>query len=207
MIVYSSWPSEMTEWVMPVEKGGHRIIKDVLFSDPGVPVGGRWVPQRMYMLTEDDNGESLQQTDMPHYGADALVVNKRARDSLEPVIGQDAEFLEITGGREDLWLVNPWRVLDVFDEERSDFKRFNNSRRIMKITKYAFRPGLLEGVTCFRIPQRLGEALWTDLVVEAIGTAGLTGTVFRKVWADLPEGYLSHACNDSSAVSAAMSAA
>lgn len=182
MIVYTSWPSETTEWVMPVEKGGHRIIRDVLFSDPGSPVGGRWVPQRMYMLAE---AESCQQTDMPHYGAEALVVNKRARDSLEPVMGQDAEFLEITGGREDLWLVSPWRVLDAFDEERSDFKRFNNSQRIMKITKYAFRPGLLDGVTCFRIPQFTGEAFWTDPVVAATRNAGLTGTVFRKVWADL----------------------
>ena len=183
MIVYDPWASDEGEWVSPVEPGGHRKIRGLLLENPGVPVGDRWVPPRMFMITQDE-GISFRRVDMPHYSSDGIMATSRAREVLEPIVGNDAEFLEVTGGREMMWLVNPWRVVDALDEEKSDLKRFNNSERIMKVTKYVFRPGALAGVTYFRVPRLRATTFVTAPVVEAVHAAGLTGTVFRRLWSD-----------------------
>ncbi len=183
MIVYKPWVGEASEWISPVESGGHLKIRNLLLENPGIPVGDRWVPQRMYMITQDE-GKSFQRVDMPHYSSDAIIATSRAREVLEPVVGNDAEFLEVTGGREIMWLVNPWRVVDALDEENSDLERFGNSDRIMEVTKYVFHPDVLAGVTYFRLPRLRARIFVTDPVVEAVRAAGLTGTVFRKLWSD-----------------------
>jgi hypothetical protein len=184
MIVYKPWVGDEAEWASPVEPGGHLKIRDLLLGNPGVPVGDRWVPQRMYMVTQDDRGRPRRIVDMPNYSSDGIMATSRAREVLEPIVGNDAEFLEVTGGREMMWLVNPWRVVDALDEEKSDLKRFNNSERIMKVTKYVFRPEALAGVTYFRVPQLGARMFVTAPVVEAVHAAGLTGIDFRRLWSD-----------------------
>jgi hypothetical protein len=145
MIVYEPGPAGDYQWVVP-EQGGYIAIRDRLSAHQGSRIADRWVPPRLQVLAEDDDGRELRQADMPWFGGDGLVVTARAREVLEPVLSQDAEFLEVEEGGQKLWFVNAWRTIDALDEDHSVVKRFPGSGKVMDIRKYVFSESSLQGV-------------------------------------------------------------
>jgi hypothetical protein len=60
--------------------------------------------------------------------------------------------------------------------------RFSNGR-IMRITRYAFRPEVVAGVDIFKLPSlRVSPTFVSEYFVKAWKAAGLRGLVFNKVW-------------------------
>jgi hypothetical protein len=180
MIVYEPWGTEEHQWVMPAEDQGYRAITNMLKAESGKPVGDRWRPPHVRLLTEVRN-ERLQHADLPWYSNDAMAVTRRARVVLEEVAGADAEFLPLSCDEEDLWLMHAWRVVNALDLRLCDVKLFS-SGRIMSVTRYAFREMEIRGLTCFTDPRLRSIMFVTDAIVAAVKEAGLTGGGFRKLW-------------------------
>lgn len=180
MIVYKPWSADGYQWVIPSDRFGYRTISNVFRAEPGSRVGARWIPRAVRLLTEDD-GKQLHQADMPWYSSEALVVTDHARSVLEGVVGEDAEFLPLECYSDRLWLLYPWHLVDAFDEERSEVKRFT-SGRIMEVTRYAFFEKAVEGLTCFKVPELATRIFVRESLVTAVQNAGLTGVEFRRVW-------------------------
>jgi hypothetical protein len=151
--------------------------------------GDPWKPVWMYMIMTDRQGSPRRPADMPWHNAGTMVLKDQAKRALEPVLGEDAEWLPAYDSEgEDLWLVNAWRVVDALDEEHSDVERFKSSGRIMRVRRYVLRAEALAaaaGVRCFRLPQQPSRMLVTDEVVSAVNAAGLHGTTFVPIWRHL----------------------
>ena len=74
-----------------------------------------------------------------------IVLSERARQLLEPLLGEDAELLPAyDADGADLWAVQPWRRVDALDEERSETQRFESSGRIMDVRRWALRAEAVE---------------------------------------------------------------
>lgn len=148
--------------------------------------GDPWKPVWMYMIMTDPEGGPREPADMPWHSAGTMVLKDRARRVLEPVLGEDAEWLpgyDSDGG--ELWLVHPWRIVDALDEEHSDVERFKDSTKIMRVRKYALRAEALAGLRCFRLLQQPHRMFVTDEVASAVRVAGLHGTSFVPIWRSL----------------------
>jgi len=146
----------------------------------GQRMAGQWKPVRMYLLHEEE-GQRFQRSDMPWLGSELLVLTRRAKDVLGDLLAPDCEFLPLECDEEVLWLVNPVLVAGAFDEQRSEFKRFDSSGRIMKVSRYAFHAEVVDAHRCFRIPEQ-APTFVTDDVVAAARAASLTGVPFSSVW-------------------------
>lgn len=145
--------------------------------------GDPWKPIWMYMTTTDAQGHPRQSADMPWHGAGTIVAKNRARQVLEPVLGEDAEWLPgYDSDGEELWLVHAWRVVDALDEAHSHIERYQSSDRIMSVRKFALRAEAVKGARCFRLPQLPGLVLVSDEVASAADAAELHGTRFLSVW-------------------------
>jgi hypothetical protein len=185
MMIYQFGPSEDYEWILPAGKGSSTRLRHLLIGTDRGKLRDQWVAPLMELLTSDEHGRPRRPADMPLYsGSGSLVVNRRARSVLEPVLGDDAEYLDLVVEREEMWLVNAWQVVDALDEEKSVLKRFPNRTKVMEIVKYSFIPERLNGLQAFRIHQRPSKTFLAGSVVAAIRDAGLTGLSFRRVWGE-----------------------
>lgn len=179
MIVYRPKGEEGYEWAQPVNEHDHRVFRQLR----GQRVAGQWQPVRMRLLHEDE-GQVFRHADIPSLGSSALLaLTRRAKDVLGDLLAVDCEILPLACDEEELWLVNPVLLTGAFDEQRSEFKRFASSGRIMRVTRYAFHAQAVAGVRCFRIPEQ-PPTFVTDDVVNAIQAADLRGVGFVPVWQD-----------------------
>lgn len=163
------------EWVMPV--GSTDPIRQLPARRPGDP----WSPMWVYLLSPSEDNQAAKRADMPWHGSTVLVVRQKAKEVLEKVLANDAEMLPLyCENGEDLWLVNPRRVVDALEEDLSQVERFS-SGRIMAVSRYVFREEAVAGLRCFRIPQQ-ATMFVTAEVAEAVRAAGLLGTTFQPLW-------------------------
>ena len=98
MLVFRTWGAEDYQCALLVDKREYRPIREMLKAEPGRPVGSRWKPAWVWLLTEV-NGERLRYADLPRFSPSLMGVNRRARAVLEEVVSDDAEFLPVE--RED----------------------------------------------------------------------------------------------------------
>jgi len=137
----------------------------------------------MFMSTIDAKGIPRKPADMPWHGAGTMVLKEKARQVLEPVLGEDAELLSAYDAEgEPLWFVHAWRIVDALDEEASDVQRFQSSGRIMNVRRWSLRAAAVGDLKCFRVPQQRSKMLVTDRVATAVSSAGLHGTKFLPIW-------------------------
>jgi hypothetical protein len=143
-----------------------------------------WTPPTV-ILHKRSEGRFLKAVHMPALGYYALVVNGRAKDVLEGVFADEAEFLPLACPDMPLWLVNNLNVVDALDEERSEIVRTRDGR-IMDLVKPVFHADRIAGRACFTVPQMVTKDMYfTDPVADAIRAAGLTGLdLDRPVWTD-----------------------
>jgi hypothetical protein len=180
VIVYQPWGAEGRRWVTPPIGYRYNYITNMLWAEPGKPVGDRWIPPPVRLVTEVHD-EPLHHVDLPWFSSYAMVVTRRARTVLDVVVAADAEFLALDCDAEELWLMHPWRVVNAFDLRRCDVKLFD-SGKVMEVTRYAFREAEIRGLTCFTDRRLKAEMFVTDPVVAAVKEAGLEGGDFRKLW-------------------------
>jgi hypothetical protein len=141
MIIYRTWSAEGYQRVLLVDEDGYAALWSVLQANPGTPVGTRWVPPRVRMLTElrdqrRHHGQQRKHADLPWYSSYVMAVTRQARTVLEDIVANDAEFLPLECEEEELWLMHPWRSVLAFDAENSDFELLSTGR-ISEVNRYA----------------------------------------------------------------------
>lgn len=148
----------------------------------GAPMGSGWQAIEMLWQTEE-NGLPI-----PDFGTIAgggLVFNARALEALDDLLEGRGELLplQVEGGN-DYYAFNITRLSDALDEERSRFKRFEDTGRIMRILRYEFDAGRLASETIFKIQQKpRSHEYVTASFRKRVEEAGLTGFTWdRCVW-------------------------
>jgi hypothetical protein len=133
--VYEPYFEGDYEWAMPVDNTGQ--IHDLRDRKRGDP----WQPLWMYLVHSDApemGGAPLRDAGMPYHGRSVLVLKKRAREVLGPLLATDAEILPCECDEADeMALAHPWGIVDALDVEHSRVRRFT-SGRIMQVDSYAF---------------------------------------------------------------------
>lgn len=143
-----------------------------------------WSALEVRVLGEDEAGEPLPAGDFPSLGGIIPVFSRRARSALSDLLRANGEFLplkcdECAGGSYDAY--NVTRVVDALDETGSELKRFKSSGRVQRVLRHEFRPEFIADLHIFRIPQE-NRVYVTDLFVERVRAAGLTGFEFLPLW-------------------------
>jgi hypothetical protein len=180
MRVFVPSVDEGHEWVAPVDDAHFHVLRTLGEEK----IATQWQPTPVRLITVDENGDRLQEADMPWLGSHALVLRKRALDVLGDVLREDSEFLPLANEEAELWLVHVWRtVASALDPNRSEIVRFPSSGRIMKVGKPRFRPEVLNGFHCFKLREfPRGPTYVTDEIVTRADDALLSGARFRQVW-------------------------
>ncbi len=147
----------------------------------GTPRQDTWRSPPM-RLVHEDQGKKLAESDCPWLGSHALVFRRNAISGLESVLREYGELLPLACSETNLVVFNATRVIDALDERASGIMRFSNDR-IMRITRYAFRPEVIAGVGIFKLPSlRVSPTFVNEDFVKAWKAARLRGLVFNKVW-------------------------
>jgi hypothetical protein len=177
MIVYKPHADGFVQCVVPIPPES-----PVLTAAPGRRQLPGWTPAPVELLTRDQ-GRRLTAVDLPAVITRSFALNSRAKDVLVDVVGKDAELLPLACADEELWLLNPLHVTDALDEKRSELARYPSSGRIMGVVRPVFDPKKLGDHRYFLTRQN--HFLYvTDVVVQAVRDAKLTGVRFEPVWSD-----------------------
>lgn len=180
MKVYEFEAQEGYEWVVPVNEAEFEVFRGF----DGSARAPDWRPIKMELVTEDEQGRPLLQSDIPWLGKHAPVLRKKAASALAPMLAGYGEMVPLACDTADLVVFNTTRVLvDALDMDRSAFVRFPSTGRIMKVKAHVFRPERVQGVHAFKVPDLLrGSVFVTDEVVSAVQEAALQGVGFRLLW-------------------------
>lgn len=176
--VYVPQPAEGFELCHPERQEDFETLNITI---DGTPRSETWRSPPMRLVRED-RGKVLAESDSPWLGSHALVFRRPALGDLEALLRSCGELLPIACSDPDLVIFNATRVLDALDEQASGILRFS-SGRIMRITRYAFRPDVTLGVDLFKIPSlRVSPTYVSQRFVERVEASGLRGLVFNRIW-------------------------
>lgn len=176
--VYKIIPAEDVELVSYVQG----IDVDRTIFD-GRSLQSTWEPIRVERITEDE-GQKWIPGDLPGHNVGDLVLNRRAKDKIGAFLEQYGELLPLVCDDGEFWTLNVTCIIDALDEHQSVALKSSEPGRLLMISKYVFRPEALENAILFKIPQnRRGMPLVTTPFVELIKSYGLTGSVFKQIWA------------------------
>ncbi len=163
-----------------------RLLLDLL-DQFGGPMIWDWPDKKMRLAIEPlvmnaaDRERPL--SDIPNLGSQAFpVFSRRAVEALRPLIAMHCEFLPLACDEGEYFLVNIRTVVDALDRERSAFKTFRGSNRIMEMQRYEFIEKRIGSVPIFRLPDDRTGRFVTDPFVEAVEKAGLEGFEFPLLW-------------------------
>ena len=176
--VYMPLSSEGFEFCHPVDENDFETLKVQI---DGTTRGQTWSPIQMRLIREDE-GKSLLESDSPWLGTHALIFRKSAIEKLKSLLMEYGELLPVACPGAELAIFNPTHVVDALDEEASSVLRFSGGR-IMRITRYAFRPEVVAGVEIFKIPSlRVSPTFVGERFVKLWHSSGLTGLEFKSIW-------------------------
>lgn len=142
------------------------------------PLITTWKPLSVELVTS-------KQSEQPVLGnflsfAAGLACDEAAKTIIEPLIGQDAEFLPLQYDRGTFYFINVIHPIDCLDYERSEFTYWKDGG-IKSVVKYAFKP-TYKSKSIFKIWKGSTRTYVTDVFKALIEENGLQGLTFRKVW-------------------------
>ena len=145
----------------------------------GHSMADKWEPvelKRMY-------GDGLLLSDFPHYYGDP-VMSEKAINVLSPLINDSVEYLKVIFDEKNYTMLNITKVLNVIDYEKSEYKRFTSSGRIMRFIKYNFRmcDELLTSDIFKLIDEPRRNPFVSDRFKQYVEDNNLTGFEFELVW-------------------------
>lgn len=115
----------------------------------------------------------------------APVVSEKAKQTLEPYVSKDVQFLYmLTVKKTKLYAINITRVVDCLDLEKSDVRYYSHiehEKVIRRINKYMFDYEKLanqKNLLIFKIPQTFSEVFVTSKFVDIVESNNLTGAGF-----------------------------
>ncbi|GEM_PF-1475410 len=150
--------------------------------------GGRfaeeWEPPYL-RLFRGEWGEEEEEARKPipdfTHGYIDLACSQRAREVIEPLVGEDVEFLLLETEVGPYWEMNLPR-LPCLDEARAEVKRFSSSGRIMEVLRYACHWEMIEGHHLFYVAEDWPTSRFvSDAFRRLVEGHGLTGLVFREI--------------------------
>ena len=152
---------------------------------------GTWKPQEVWydpLKFQEEKGIA----NFPSWGS-ITVCDVKAKESISELVDDHVEFLPLvfhkvvhptsyttTASYGEFYAVNPLKILDCLDHQRSKFSFFGP---LKKIDKYVFKPDCIGGVPTFILPISKRTKLFvTDAFKQLVEDNNLTGLEFRKVW-------------------------
>lgn len=148
----------------------------------GTPLPGSTQPLRVEM----SQGQQPQ-ADFPGLATHIPAISQRAVETLIVMLREAGELAPLSCKNCDqaYHALNVTRLVDGLDPTRVEAKRFSSSRRIMRITRYAFLPERVSGLSLFKIPETaLQEVYATGEFLNRVAASDLRGFVFNLVWTD-----------------------
>jgi hypothetical protein len=165
------------EWVNCVNDADYEVF--VKFD--GSPRVAQWKPVLVRRVQADEHHEFMP-SDFPWLGSDALVMRRRAVESLQDILDAHGETLPLaTEDGTELFVFNA-RIVDALDETRSSVMKFPGTNRIMRIKQVAFIASAVRGLDIFRLPHRASSTYVSDRFVDRFNATGLVGLEFIEVW-------------------------
>lgn len=144
-----------------------------------------WQPIVM-VLFEGNGSEEIEMEKnkpIPDFtkGVVTLAMSSRARTILEPLIADEVEFLPLLTPRGPYYELNISRVAGL-DMSKSTVKFFKESKKILKVERYAFCWDRLKRKNIFLLSE-LGQREWfvSDAFKQKVEESGLSGLVFVPV--------------------------
>lgn len=154
---------------------------EVFASFDGKPVKDTWEPVRVRRVRADET-HGFEPSDFPWLGSDALVMRRKAFDSLRDIFLNNGEVLPLaTDDDVELFVFNA-TVVDALDEAHSTIVHFPNSNAIMRVKQYEFLQPKVAKVDVFRLPFHGSPTFVSSHFVDRYDDAGLVGLDFDLVW-------------------------
>ena len=139
-----------------------------------------WSPIEVTRLEPE---KKLKLSDAPGFYSHIPIFGEKAKKFLEYVCGGAVEFLPLINEEKIFWIVNIVRVLDCIEYEKSEYKKFPNSRKVMRFKKYYFKPEIISNEHIFKIKDMpLSAPFVSDEFKKVVEENNLTGFKFELVW-------------------------
>ncbi len=162
----------------------------------GVPqaVQSHWLPLEVYFppdshtLIVAEGEEVRERSEESHFpGLDGIQGwEEKAVKVLKPLVEDAVEFLPLISKTGNFWAVNVLDVVDCLDHERSVLeyqKHLEAERRVLRIDKYVFQNGCLEGRHIFRMPEyNYARVFVSDDFKHQVEVNNLMGLEFIYAW-------------------------
>ena len=146
------------------------------------PMKDNWVPVSLERI-DDKSCNDIEIGNMSEFDSGIPVFDTKSKDVLEDILKNNVEFLRAINDEKELWFINVLTVLDCIDYEKSEYKRFSSSERIMYFTKYAFEKAKIGNNKIFKLKDEPGSYPFvTEDVKKAVEDNNLKGFIFSKVW-------------------------
>lgn len=185
MKIFEPKPAENFEWINTTDDSDYELF----LAFDGIPRGHAWSPPKVRRVPANYDKEK-NESDFPWLGGHALILRRKSLEILNNVLQTNGEVLplaDVDGA--ELFVFNA-QVIDCLDEKNSDFIRFPNTGRIMKLKSVAFQPNVIEGLDVFRLPHRATPTYVSERFVQMVQSAGLVGLDFKEVWKSADINYL-----------------
>ncbi|KNF07337.1 hypothetical protein CLPU_18c00190 [Gottschalkia purinilytica] len=111
------------------------------------------------------------------------IFNYKALNILKDLIDDSIEALELRCEEGEFHAINVIKVLNCIDYEKSEYKTFEDSKKIMRFEKYVFKEECVKGNNIFKIvDEPKSKVFVSDKFREKVLESGLTGFKFDLVW-------------------------
>ncbi|WP_157802951.1 imm11 family protein [Compostimonas suwonensis] len=128
-------------------------------------------------------GGSLVPVDFPSTSiSSSFIMTRRTLEVLREVLSDDAEFLPLDNDEQELWALNPLKVLDALDLDRSTYW---HTKPTLFVRDYVFKDDVIGDAAVFHLPpeQRVvGGVYVTERFVAEVEKHHLTGLTFKHLW-------------------------
>lgn len=153
---------------------------DYIQSFDGSRKSENWIPLCI-VLEQPENEQPINDFPGFHYNS-FVVFSSKATRILLPLIQKDAEPLPLKFGNVDYYGINVISALSCVDYDKSVYKCFKSSGRIMKFCRVAFLKKELEGHHLFRLTEGPRIYYVSDEFKNTVVSNGLTGFAFKLIW-------------------------
>lgn len=116
--------------------------------------------------------------DFPKPHLSIPVFSEKAWEILRPLIVNDTEALPLIGPSGNYFAINVFRIVDCLDLSCAEVTRRLDGR-VAKVVAYCFKPGCLDGLHMFLLPETSGlEVLVSEDFKNLVGANSLEGLRF-----------------------------
>lgn len=169
---------------------GKRSIESDFLTDDVQTQGRAWTVTRMATLWKPQPvvGRVRAWNDFPCVSGAVPAFSRRAVDALRDFLEPNGELLPLVSNIGEYYAYNVTTVADVLDQERSDMDWGSGTRVCPNgIGRYECVADRLDGLSIFRIVERLSDVHVTQVFFDRVKAHRLHGFHFCKLW-PLPPG-------------------